>query len=165
MGAENPIRVLHLGFGQPRRGDDRSTVTGSIRWLGHILDARSRFVSAGSVDHWRLEGLVTRNTGGHVTWMGFSPPARSRRTSKHLLRAQSTNGTPPAATPSFRVRPDLGLVIWVRQISSLPNEHNVAAADRAVLAGLIRLSRRRLSRFFVQPETFLCWHRDLGRRR
>jgi RNA polymerase subunit RPABC4/transcription elongation factor Spt4 len=35
-------------------------------------------------------------------------------------------------------------------------------ADRAVLSGLARmLPRRRLGRFFVQPATLLCWHRDL----
>ncbi len=35
-------------------------------------------------------------------------------------------------------------------------------ADRAVLAGVARLlPRRRLGRFFVQPETLLRWHRDL----
>jgi len=39
-------------------------------------------------------------------------------------------------------------------------------ADRALLAGLSRLlGRRRLDRFFVQPETLLRWHRDLARRR
>jgi len=39
-------------------------------------------------------------------------------------------------------------------------------ADRALLAGLSRLlGRRRLGRFFVQPETLLRWHRDLVRRR
>jgi len=38
-------------------------------------------------------------------------------------------------------------------------------ADRAPLAGLARLlSRRRLRRFFVQPDTLLRWHRDLVRR-
>jgi len=38
--------------------------------------------------------------------------------------------------------------------------------DRALLAGLSRLlDRRRLGRFFVQPETLLRWHRDLVRRR
>jgi transposase len=40
------------------------------------------------------------------------------------------------------------------------------ASDRALLAGLSRLlARRRLGRFFVQPETLLRWHRDLVRRR
>ena len=39
-------------------------------------------------------------------------------------------------------------------------------ADRALLAGLSRLlSRAKRSRFFVQPETLLRWHRDLMRRR
>jgi putative transposase len=39
-------------------------------------------------------------------------------------------------------------------------------SDRALLAGLGRLlDRRRRSRFFVQPETLLRWHRDLVRRR
>ena len=39
-------------------------------------------------------------------------------------------------------------------------------SDRALLAGLSRLlGRRRLGRFFVQPETLLRWHRDLVRRR
>ena len=39
-------------------------------------------------------------------------------------------------------------------------------SDRALLAGLSRLiSRPRLGRFFVQPETLLRWHRDLVRRR
>jgi putative transposase len=39
-------------------------------------------------------------------------------------------------------------------------------SDRALLAGLSRLlGRRRLRRFFVQPETLLRWHRDLVRRR
>src|SRR5271154_7500330 len=39
-------------------------------------------------------------------------------------------------------------------------------ADRAVLAGLSQvLSATRRSRFFVQPETLLRWHRDLVRRR
>jgi transposase InsO family protein len=39
-------------------------------------------------------------------------------------------------------------------------------ADRALLAGLSRLlSRAKRSRFFVQPETLLRWHRDLVRRR
>jgi len=38
-------------------------------------------------------------------------------------------------------------------------------ADRALLAGLARLlPRRRLRRFFVQPDTLLRWHRDLVRR-
>ena len=38
--------------------------------------------------------------------------------------------------------------------------------DRAVLAGLSRLvSKAGRSRFFVQPETLLRWHRDLVRRR
>ncbi len=38
--------------------------------------------------------------------------------------------------------------------------------DRALLAGLSRLlGRRRIGRFFVQPETLLRWHRDLVRRR
>ena len=38
--------------------------------------------------------------------------------------------------------------------------------DRALLAGLSRLlSRSRRGRFFIQPETLLCWHRDLVRRR
>src|ERR1022692_3134738 len=38
--------------------------------------------------------------------------------------------------------------------------------DRALLAGLSRLLHRdRRSRFFVQPETLLRWHRDLVRRR
>ena len=37
-------------------------------------------------------------------------------------------------------------------------------ADRALLAGLSRLlSRAKRSRFFVQPETLLRWHRDLVR--
>lgn len=40
------------------------------------------------------------------------------------------------------------------------------AADRALLAGLSRLlSRAKVSRFFVQPDTLLRWHRDLVRRR
>ena len=35
-------------------------------------------------------------------------------------------------------------------------------SDRALFAGLARLlDRRRRGRFFVQPETFLRWHRDL----
>jgi len=39
-------------------------------------------------------------------------------------------------------------------------------ADRAVLAGLARLlPRHRLGRFFVQPATFLRWHRDLVTKR
>jgi len=39
-------------------------------------------------------------------------------------------------------------------------------SDRALLAGLSRLlDRRRLGRFFIQPETLLRWHRDLVRRR
>jgi hypothetical protein len=39
-------------------------------------------------------------------------------------------------------------------------------SDQALLAGLSRLlGRRRLGRFFVQPETLLRWHRDLIRRR
>jgi putative transposase len=39
-------------------------------------------------------------------------------------------------------------------------------ADRAVLAGLARLlPGRHLERFFVQPETLLCWHRDLVAKR
>ena len=39
-------------------------------------------------------------------------------------------------------------------------------ADRALLAGLSRLlSKAKLSRFFVEPETLLRWHRDLVRRR
>jgi putative transposase len=39
-------------------------------------------------------------------------------------------------------------------------------SDRALLAGLGRLlDRRRRSRFFVQPETLLRWHRDLVRRK
>jgi len=39
-------------------------------------------------------------------------------------------------------------------------------ADRALLAALSRLlSRAKRSRFFVQPETLLRWHRDLVRRR
>jgi putative transposase len=39
-------------------------------------------------------------------------------------------------------------------------------SDRALLAGLSRLfGRRRLTRFFVQPETLLRWHRDLIQRR
>ena len=39
-------------------------------------------------------------------------------------------------------------------------------ADRALLTGLSRLlGRRRLGRFFVQPETLLRWHRDLVQRR
>ena len=39
-------------------------------------------------------------------------------------------------------------------------------SDRALLAGLSRLlGRRRLGRFFVQPETLLRWHRNLVRRR
>src|SRR5665213_3947018 len=38
--------------------------------------------------------------------------------------------------------------------------------DRALLAGLSRLLHRQLrSRFFVQPETLLQWHRDLVRRK
>ncbi len=38
--------------------------------------------------------------------------------------------------------------------------------DRALLAGLSRLlDRHRRGRFFVQPETLLCWHRDLVRRK
>jgi len=38
--------------------------------------------------------------------------------------------------------------------------------DRALFAGLSRhLGRRRLGRFFVQPETLLFWHRDLVRRK
>ena len=39
-------------------------------------------------------------------------------------------------------------------------------SDRALFAGLSRLlDTRRRSRFFVQPETLLRWHRDLVRRR
>jgi len=39
-------------------------------------------------------------------------------------------------------------------------------SDRALLAGLSRLlGRRRLGRFFIQPETLLRWHGDLVRRR
>jgi putative transposase len=39
-------------------------------------------------------------------------------------------------------------------------------SDRALLAGLGRLlDRRRLCRFFVQPDTLLRWHRDLVRRK
>ena len=39
-------------------------------------------------------------------------------------------------------------------------------SDRELLAWLSRLlGRRRLGRFFVQPETLLRWHRDLARRR
>ncbi len=39
-------------------------------------------------------------------------------------------------------------------------------SDRALLAGLSRLlGRRRLGRFFIQPETLLRWHQDLVRRR
>ena len=39
-------------------------------------------------------------------------------------------------------------------------------SDRALLAGLSQLlSKERRSRFFVQPETLLRWHRDLVRRR
>ena len=39
-------------------------------------------------------------------------------------------------------------------------------ADRAILSGLSRLlAPFRRGRFFVQPETLLRWHRDLGRRR
>src|SRR5277367_838104 len=38
--------------------------------------------------------------------------------------------------------------------------------DRALLAGLSRLlDRRHRTRFFVQPETLLRWHRDLARRK
>ena len=38
--------------------------------------------------------------------------------------------------------------------------------DRALLAGLSRLlPRRKLHRFFVQPDTLLRWHRDLVRRK
>jgi putative transposase len=37
-------------------------------------------------------------------------------------------------------------------------------SDRALHAGLSRLiSRPKLSRFFVQPDTLLRWHRDLVR--
>jgi putative transposase len=39
-------------------------------------------------------------------------------------------------------------------------------SDRALLTGLSRLlGRRRLGRFFIQPETLLRWHRDLVRHR
>jgi putative transposase len=39
-------------------------------------------------------------------------------------------------------------------------------SDRALLAGLSRLiPRTRLTRFFVQPDTLLRWHRDLVRRK
>jgi hypothetical protein len=42
----------------------------------------------------------------------------------------------------------------------------LAPSDRALLAGLSRLLiKERRSRFFVQPETLLRWHRDLVRRR
>ena len=46
------------------------------------------------------------------------------------------------------------------------NRPALRPADRALLAGLARLlPRRRLGRFFVQPDTLLRWHRDLVRRR
>ena len=39
-------------------------------------------------------------------------------------------------------------------------------SDRALLAGLSRLlGRRRLGRYFVQPDTLLRWHRELVRRK
>jgi len=46
------------------------------------------------------------------------------------------------------------------------NRPTLQPADRALLAGPARLlPRRRLGRFFVQPDTLLRWHRDLVRRR
>jgi putative transposase len=44
--------------------------------------------------------------------------------------------------------------------------HRPVPADRAVLAAFARLlSRQRLRRFFVQPDTLLRWHRDLVAKR
>jgi putative transposase len=72
---------------------------------------------------------------------------------------------------SCRAQDDLAIeVVMLRhEVAVLRRQVARAAlqpADRAVLAGLVRLlSRTRHGQFFVQPATLLAWHRDLVRRR
>ena len=72
---------------------------------------------------------------------------------------------------SFREQEELAIevVILRHEVSVLCRQVARPALrppDRAVLAGLSRLlSAVRRRRLFVKPETLLCWHRDLVRRR
>ena len=72
---------------------------------------------------------------------------------------------------SFREQEELAIeVVMLRHEVSVLRRQVARPAlrppDRAVLAAFSRLlSGVRRGRFFVKPETLLCWHRDLVRRR
>ena len=73
--------------------------------------------------------------------------------------------------PSRSEQQDLAIeIVMLRHVVTVLRRHvdrpALQPADRAVLAGLSRLlSAAHRRRFFVQPETLLCWHRDLVRRK
>ena len=72
----------------------------------------------------------------------------------------SRNGQQDLAIEILMLRHEVGVLR--RQVA----RPALQPADRAVLSGLSRLlSIARRGRFFVQPETLLCWHRELVRRK
>ena len=65
---------------------------------------------------------------------------------------------------------DIEIMLLRHQVRILERQLNVRVAyrpvDRAILAALSRLlARWRWRSFLVTPETLLCWHRELSRRK
>jgi hypothetical protein len=65
---------------------------------------------------------------------------------------------------------DIEIMVLRHQVRILERQLNVRVAyrpvDRAILAALARLlARWRWRSFLVTPETLLCWHRELSRRK
>ncbi|MGD0287630.1 MAG: helix-turn-helix domain-containing protein [Acidimicrobiales bacterium] len=65
---------------------------------------------------------------------------------------------------------DIEIMVLRHQVRILERQLNARVAyrpvDRAILAALCRmLPRRRWRSFLVTPETLLCWHRELSRRK
>jgi len=65
---------------------------------------------------------------------------------------------------------DIEIMVLRHQVLILERQLNARVAyrpvDRAILAALSRLlARRRWRSFLVTPETLLCWHRELSRRK
>src|ERR1017187_7485427 len=74
------------------------------------------------------------------------------------------------SSPRTEKDKDIEIMVLRHQVRILERQLNARVAyrpaDRAILAALSRLlARWRWRSFLVTPETLLCWHRELSRRK